>query len=80
MAALTMVKEERNRKLAIRSAYNAEVIEEARARGDYSAAADDPTVVLERTAVAAKPFTPYASFGQASPQTIFDKTGLIPLT
>jgi hypothetical protein len=36
-------------------------------------------VVPKRTAINLKPFTPYASSGQASPQTIHDKTGLIPV-
>jgi hypothetical protein len=79
MAAITMIKEERNRRLAIRLAPDVAVAEEAREEGDVCMAANDPTVP-QRTAVDVQPSTPYASIGQASPQTLFDKTIIIPVS
>ena len=80
MAALILIKEERNRKLAIRLAVTAKAVEEAKERGDYGAVASDPVVAPQRAATGMQPFVPYVSAGQASPQTIHDKTGVSPVS
>ena len=66
--------------MAILLVIDAEAVEEAKARGDYGAVANDPVVVPQRAATGMKPFVPYVSAGQASPQVIHDRTGVLPVS
>ena len=80
VAAIAMIKEERDRRIAVRFASSVEAATEPAEGGDVVLAMEEPTVVPPRTAVSAVTFEPHASTGQTSPQTVCNKATIIPVS